>query len=235
MKGATAVPLTRTMRAPNTASIKKMGRSQYFLRIRMKLHSSPMKSIMVSSELPGHRVGRWARRMALDPVRHRIAVKPKPQRILSEQAAHEADGSHGGKEHQAHDYRADAGMEDQSEPEPEAAEGRQHAGKSQSGQQERGGDDQSPAAHRPAPHQGPEGNNREHDRKGESKGPVRRASHHLVADKPLVSFPRLRFQVTYLAASQLRDSHSQSGHAEYKQNGRSKELHFPHFQARRST
>src|SRR5215468_11981578 len=99
MKGATAVPLANTMRAPNTASIRKMGRSQYFLRIRMKLHSSPMKSITSFSELPGHRVGRGARRMALDPVRNRVAVKPKPERVLSEPTAHEADGSHGGKKY----------------------------------------------------------------------------------------------------------------------------------------
>src|SRR5215813_4831561 len=183
MRGATAVPLVNTMRAPKTASIRKMGRSQYFLRIRMKLHSSPMKSIMGSSELPGHRVGGGARRMALDPVRHRVAVKPKLQRLLSEQTAHETDGSHRGEEHQAHDDRVDAGMKDRSEPEPEATQRFQHAWSSQSGQEENGGDNQSPAAHRPAPHQGPEGKNRENDRKGKSKGPVRRASHDLV-DKP---------------------------------------------------
>src|SRR6267143_83478 len=113
MKGATAVPLARTMRVPKTASMRMMGRSQYFLRIRMKLHSSPMKSIMTSSELPGHRVGCGARGMALDPVRTRVAVKPKPQRILSKQAAQEADGSHRGKKYQAHDYRAYAGMKEQ--------------------------------------------------------------------------------------------------------------------------
>src|SRR5215470_4008179 len=99
MKGATAVPLANTTRAPNTASIRKMGSSQYFFRIRMKLHSSPMKSIMGSSELPGHRVGWGARRMALDPVRHRVARKPNLQGILSEQTAHKADGSDRGKEH----------------------------------------------------------------------------------------------------------------------------------------
>src|SRR5712692_5353110 len=202
MKGATALPLAKTIRAPNTASMRMMGRSQYFLRIRIKLHSSPMKSIMASSELPWHRVGRRARRMALDPVGHRVAVKPKPQRVLSEQAAHEADGSHGGIEHQAHDYRADAGVKEQPEPEPEPAKGRQHAGKGQSGQQERGRDDQSPAAHRPAPRKGPERNNRENDRKSKPEGPIRRATHYLVDDKPLMSFPRLRFQVTYLAASE---------------------------------
>src|SRR3990172_9077785 len=148
MKGATALPLARTMRAPNTASMRMMGRSQYFLRTRMKLHSSAMKSIMTSSELPGHRVGRRARRMPLDPVGDGIAVKPKPQRILAEQAAHEADGGHSGIEHQAHDHRADAGMEEQPEPEPEPAKGRKHPGEGQSGHEEGGRDDQSPVAHR---------------------------------------------------------------------------------------
>src|SRR5262252_1481077 len=99
MRGATAVPFVNAIRAPNTTSIRKMGRSHHFLRIRMKLHSSPMKSIMASSELPGHRVGWGARRMALDPVRHRVARKPKLQGILSEQTAHKADGSDRGKEH----------------------------------------------------------------------------------------------------------------------------------------
>ena len=89
-------------------------------------------------------------------------------------------------------------MEDQSEPEPEATQGRQHAGKSESGQEERGGENQSPATHRPAPHQGPEGKNREHDREGESKGPVRRAGHHLVDDKPLVSSPRAPLHISPL-------------------------------------
>src|SRR3990170_650592 len=203
MKGATALPLARTMRAPNTASMRMMGRSQYFLRTRMKLHSSAMKSIMTSSELPGHRVGRRARRMPLDPVGDGIAVKPKPKRILAEQAAHEADGGHSGIEHQAHDHRADAGMEDQPEPEPEPVKGRQHPGKGQSGQEEGGRDDQSPAAHRSAPHQGPEANECEEDRKGNAEGPVRRATHYLVDDKPLMSLLRLRFQGTCLAASEL--------------------------------
>src|SRR3972149_2269701 len=99
MKGATALPLARAMRAPNTASMRMMGRSQYFLRTRMKLHSSTMKSIMASSELPGHRVRRRAWRMAFDPVAEGIAVEAKPQRIPAEQAPHEADGSHGGIEH----------------------------------------------------------------------------------------------------------------------------------------
>src|ERR1700730_16525933 len=99
MKGATALPLARTMRAPNTASMRIMGSSQYFLRIRMKLQSSSMKSIMTSSELPGHRVGRRARRMALNPVSDGLAVKPTPQRIPADQAKHEADGGHGSIEH----------------------------------------------------------------------------------------------------------------------------------------
>src|SRR5882724_7612411 len=98
MNGATALPLARTMSAPNTASMRMTGSSQYFLRTRMNHHSSPMKSIMTSSELPGHRVRRRARRIALDPVGDGIAVEPTPERILAEQAARETDGGHGGIE-----------------------------------------------------------------------------------------------------------------------------------------
>src|SRR5947208_3643526 len=105
---------------PNTASMRMMGRSQYFLRIRMNTQSSPMKSIIASSELPGHRLRLRARWMALDPVSEGIVVKSKSQWILAEQAEHKAYWSHGGIEHQGHDHRTDAGMEKQPELEPDA-------------------------------------------------------------------------------------------------------------------
>src|SRR5713226_6481113 len=161
MKGATALPFARARRPPNTASMRMMGRSQYFLRIRTKLHSSATKSIIAASELPGHRVRRRAWRMAIDPIGGGGAIKPKPQRILTEQAADQTDGGYGGIENQAHDHWADAGMEEQPDREPGAIEGSERSGKGQSGQEKRGGDDQDPSAHRPAAHCGPEAKERE--------------------------------------------------------------------------
>src|SRR5258708_27370929 len=133
MNGATALPLARTMSAPNTASMSMTGSSQYFFRTRMKRHSSSMKSIMVTSELPGHGVRRRAWRIALDPVGDGIAVQAKAERILAEPAAHEPDGGHGSVEDQAHDHGADAGMEHQPEPVPDAIERLEHPGKGESG------------------------------------------------------------------------------------------------------
>src|SRR6266568_2694648 len=182
MNGATALPLARTMRAPNTASMKMTGSSQYFFRARMNRHSSPMNSIMMSSKLPRHRVRCRARWIALDPVGDGIPVPSKPERILAEQAAHEPDGGHGGIEDQPHDHGADAGMEDRPEPEPDAVERRQHPGKGESGQEEGGRDDQSPAAHRPAPRQRPQTKDREEDRKDSPEGSARRDSYHFVGD-----------------------------------------------------
>src|SRR5882724_5151733 len=191
MNGATALPLARTMRAPNTASMRMTGSSQYFLRARMKRHSSPMKSIMLLSKLPRHGVRRRARWIALDPVGDGIPIPSKPERILAEQAAHEPDRSHGGVEDQAHDHRTDAGMEDQPTPEPDAVERREHPGKGESGQEEGGRDDQSPAAHRPPSRQRSQTKEREKNRKDQPEGPVRRASHRLVDDKSLMSFPHV--------------------------------------------
>src|ERR1700730_5428588 len=187
MTGATALPFARTMRAPNTASMRMTGSSQYFLRTRIKRHSSRMKSIMACSELPEHRVRRGARRMALDPVGDGIAVKPKPKWILAEQAAHEADRSDGGIEHQGHDHWADAGMEEQPEPEPDAVQGREHPRKGESGQEECGRDDQSPDTHRVTSHERPEAKEREEDGKRKPEGPVRRAGRDIVDDKSLMS------------------------------------------------
>src|SRR6266545_6197483 len=200
MKGATAVPLARTTREPNTASMRMSGRSQYFLRTRIKVHNSPMKSIMASSELAGHRVRRRARRMALDPIGDGVAVKPKPQRIPAEQAAHDAHGGHGRIEHQAQDDRAHAGVNEQPDPEPEPPQGRQHAGSGESGQEEGSRDQQSPAAHLPASNERPEAQDSENDCESNSEGPVRRANHYLVDDKPLMSLCRPLSHDTYLSA-----------------------------------
>src|SRR5713226_6218824 len=63
------------------------GRSQYFLRTRMKRPSSVMKSIMAPSELSAHRAGLRARRLALDPVGDRVLVGLPPDRILAERTA----------------------------------------------------------------------------------------------------------------------------------------------------
>src|SRR5882724_4863050 len=199
MNGATALPLARTMRAPNTASMRMTGSSQYFFRARMKRPSSLMNSIMMLSELPGHRVRCRARRVALDPVGDGVPVPLKPERILAEQAAHEPDGSYGRIEDQAHDHGADAGMEHQPEPEPGAVERRQHPGKGESGQEEGDRDDQSPAAHRAAPRQRSQTKEREEDRKDNPEGSVRRGSYHFVDDKPLMSFPCRSFHGLYQA------------------------------------
>jgi hypothetical protein len=40
MNGATALPFARSSNPPKTASMKMMGISQYFRRIRMNIHSS---------------------------------------------------------------------------------------------------------------------------------------------------------------------------------------------------
>src|SRR5215467_1293298 len=115
-------------------------------------------------------------------------------------------------------------MKDRSEPEPEATQRLQHAWNSQSGQEENGGDNQSPAAHRPAPHQGPEGKNRENDRKGKSKRPVRRARRP--RRQAVREFPPHALSHQSLTASQLADSYSQSGHTEYQQSESCKGLLF---------
>src|ERR1700687_1806 len=169
------------MSAPNTASMRMTGSSQYFLRTRMNRHSSPMKSIMTPSELPGHRVRRRARWIALDPVGDGVPVPPKPERILAEQPAQEADGGDRRVEDQPHDHRTDAGLEKQSEFEPQTVEGPQRPWKDESSQKECAGDDQSPAARRPAPHQGSQAEEREEDRKDEPEGRVGWAVHPSVA------------------------------------------------------
>jgi hypothetical protein len=48
MKGATAEPWANTIRTPKSATIKKIGQSQYFLRERKNVHSSLSIVIAVS-------------------------------------------------------------------------------------------------------------------------------------------------------------------------------------------
>jgi len=46
MNGATADPCVKTISAPSNAIIMKIGASQYFLRVRIKIHSSLMNDII---------------------------------------------------------------------------------------------------------------------------------------------------------------------------------------------
>ncbi len=142
--------------------------------------------------------------MAIDPIGGGGAIKPKPQRILTAQAADQADGGYGGIEHQAHDHWADAGMEEQPDLEPGAIEGSERSGKGQGGQEERGGDDQAPSAHRPSAQRGPKTKKREKHRKSQTEGAVRRAMHYLVDGKMLMSLRCLCSQGVYPVASNSR-------------------------------
>src|SRR5438309_5854164 len=96
MNGATALPLVRTMRPPNSASITRIGRSQNFFRTRINVQSSATNVIVPSSELVRHGLGRRAGWSSHDPVRRFRWIATDPQRILAEppcKDAHRRDGS----------------------------------------------------------------------------------------------------------------------------------------------
>src|SRR3954466_2855427 len=97
MKGATAEPLVRITRPPNTTIITRIGSSQNFLRARMKRQSSARKSIQRPSklqrrlELIPHALRRRPRRIADDPVAVTVRLTPEPQEFVARYAHNHAN------------------------------------------------------------------------------------------------------------------------------------------------
>src|SRR5688572_21900140 len=107
MKGAMAEPLVSTISPPKVPSRTSSGRSQSFLRARMKAQSSPASESMVrSSELVLQAVRGRPRRLAQDPVGDGLAVTLEAQEILAEGAHHEPHRGEDEEEHRPHDDRA---------------------------------------------------------------------------------------------------------------------------------
>src|SRR3954462_11132112 len=90
MKGATAEPLVRITRPPNTTIITRIGNSQNFLRTRMKRQSSARKSIQRPSELIAHAFRRRTGRIADDPVAVPFRLAFEPQEFLAGYAHNQA-------------------------------------------------------------------------------------------------------------------------------------------------
>src|ERR1700755_774496 len=122
MKGATAEPLVRITRPPNTTIITRIGSSQNFLRTRMKRQSSASKSIQFPSKLIAHALRRRPPRIAHDPVTIAIRLAPEPQEFRAGYAQNQADWPDRQVENQPHDDRVDDVVQQQAEPEPDDIE-----------------------------------------------------------------------------------------------------------------
>src|SRR5438309_178962 len=90
MNGATAEPLVRMIKPPNTTIITRMGSSQNFLRTRMKRQSSARKSIQRPSKLIAHALGRRTGRIANDPIAVPLRLALEPQEFLAGYAHNQA-------------------------------------------------------------------------------------------------------------------------------------------------
>src|SRR5688500_15854743 len=101
MKGATTLPLLRTISPPNTTIMNRMGSIQYFLRARMKDQSSEKNIPMAASELVLHCFGSGAGRLACDPIAHGVLVEGKIERSFSQYSHDQPGGYDSDKKHQA--------------------------------------------------------------------------------------------------------------------------------------
>src|SRR5690349_290303 len=156
MKGAIAVPLTRTMSPPKIASMTTIGSSQYFFRVRMNSQNSRMKSSITSELLP-HRVRGGPGGIAFEPVTSRVGIAPESEQILAGQPEEDADGGHDAEEDRAHDDRSHDAVQQEPQRGPRTVEGDEDAG-----MHERGGDQQRSERsdvhpRRPPAHERPEG------------------------------------------------------------------------------
>src|SRR5690242_10731448 len=122
MKGATAEPLTSTATLPNVSIMTRIGRSQNFLRTRMKRQSSAKKSMCMPSELIFHCDRCRPRRPPGDPITVRIRFQLEPQQIPAHGPHHKSGRQHGSIENEAHYDRIDDLMEQESKFEPCAVE-----------------------------------------------------------------------------------------------------------------
>src|SRR5262245_62102886 len=148
MKGATALPCVRMISPPNSASITRIGTSQYFFRTRTKAQSSETNDIMTTeprgsdpgasvgsheanggscvargpSERPGQGVGGRAGRPPLDPVALARPVQPQAEQVLARESHEEPDRRDHPVEHQAHDHRAHDPVEQETESQPETVQ-----------------------------------------------------------------------------------------------------------------
>src|SRR5687768_798498 len=126
MKGATALPLARISRPPNTVSRIRSGSSQYFLRARAKAKSSMMNDIgWPCSELVADGFGLGARGRTPVPVARQRLVIAKGQELTAEQARNCGDRRYDDKEHQSQDERIDDLVQQEAEAEPQPVQGSQ--------------------------------------------------------------------------------------------------------------
>src|SRR5689334_7643397 len=133
MNGAIAEPCVNTISAPNSAIIVRIGRSQNFLRTRMKAHISATNESMIPSELVFHGFGCRSRGYSDDPIARRLRVALAAQRVFLRGAQHEADRRHDDEEEHAQRKRAYHLREEQSQLRPQSVERRKQAGPKQRG------------------------------------------------------------------------------------------------------
>src|ERR1700737_975962 len=105
MKGATTLPLVRTMIPPNTTIKTKIGSIQYFLRSRMNSKSSERNIPIAPSELFFHRLRFRPRRVAVDPVTLWRRFHFESQRPPAEYAHDQSCGQNCAEKNQAKQHR----------------------------------------------------------------------------------------------------------------------------------
>ena len=133
MKGATAVPWVSTIRPPNSAIMRIIGSSQYFLRVRMNCQSSATNDIgrpQNWSTAPG--LGRRAGRLALHPPGRCLRIAPEGRSIVAESPHDQADRHDRGQVDQAQHHGVDHLEQEQPEPRPGAVQPGQAPGPDQS-------------------------------------------------------------------------------------------------------
>src|SRR5215472_685707 len=130
MNGATAELLASTRRTATSSVITKIGTSQYFLRTRRNWKNSRKKESTEypRSELPHHRIGGRAGRVAAQPIGIGVGLRPQSQEIFSKKPQQQTGGSKCQEENQRHGDRTYDVVQQNRQLAPKHVERIQHAG-----------------------------------------------------------------------------------------------------------
>jgi hypothetical protein len=124
--------------------------------------------------------------VSLDPVRVGVPVEAQSQRIFAEASEQDADRRHGAIEEQAHDHRANDGMQDKTELQPEPVEGAENPWAEETAEEEGRTSQETPPPHRSPFDRRDKRKDKKYSCHDQPEGPVGRALNFIIAPKAFV-------------------------------------------------
>lgn len=169
MKGAMALPSTRTISPPSSNIMRRMGRSQnFFLTFRKSQSSRRIDTLELFSHSAGF--GAWGR--ARNPVGSGFRVEAAAHRVVTKAAHEKTDRRERAKEKDADDDRMDHVCQKQAQARPAAVQAAKQGWTEDRGQQEASGHHSGPKANGAAGTQRPEGDHGPEDGEDQAEGTV---------------------------------------------------------------